>query len=80
MQDNNKRALISVSNKAGLEIFAETLQNKKWEIISTGGTAKFLQEKGFGVTEVSSVTGSPEILEGRVKTLQSLAPAAITRV
>jgi phosphoribosylaminoimidazolecarboxamide formyltransferase / IMP cyclohydrolase len=64
-----KRALISVSDKIGLHTFAEVLTKMGVEIISTGGTAKFLQEGGIPVTSLSSVTNFPEILDGRVKTL-----------
>lgn len=64
-----KRALISVSNKTGLVNFARELANRQIEIISTGGTAKTLQEAGIKVTLVSDITGFPEILDGRVKTL-----------
>lgn len=64
-----KRALISVSNKDGIEDFARTLQKHGVEILSTGGTAKILSQAGIPVTEVSEHTGSPEIMEGRVKTL-----------
>ena len=64
-----KRALISVSNKTGLVEFAKGLFELGVEILSTGGTAKALQEAGIKVTAVSDVTGFPEILDGRVKTL-----------
>ncbi len=64
-----KRALVSVSDKIGLQTFAEILKAQEIEIISTGGTAKFLEESGIGVTPLSSVTNFPEILDGRVKTL-----------
>ncbi|MBI5871058.1 MAG: bifunctional phosphoribosylaminoimidazolecarboxamide formyltransferase/IMP cyclohydrolase [Actinobacteria bacterium] len=64
-----KRALISVSNKIGLDKFAQSLSDLGVEIISTGGTAKFLKDKGIPVTGISDVTGFPEILDGRVKTL-----------
>jgi phosphoribosylaminoimidazolecarboxamide formyltransferase/IMP cyclohydrolase len=63
------RALISVSDKSGLLDFARGLNSFGVEIISTGGTAKALQEAGIPVTEISAFTGSPEILDGRVKTL-----------
>src|SRR5918994_5816513 len=63
------RALISVSDKSGLVEFAKSLAEFGVEIISTGGTAKTLQEKGFTVTEVSEITGYPEMMDGRVKTL-----------
>jgi len=64
-----KRALISVSDKAGLVDFARSLYDMGVEILSTGGTAKALQQAGIKVTAVSDVTGFPEILDGRVKTL-----------
>ncbi|MFY4776989.1 bifunctional phosphoribosylaminoimidazolecarboxamide formyltransferase/IMP cyclohydrolase [Metabacillus sp. RGM 3146] len=64
-----KRALISVSNKENIVEFAEKLLELGVEIISTGGTKKLLQEKGLKVSGVSDVTGFPEILDGRVKTL-----------
>ena len=63
------RALISVSNKDGLENLAKNLVKNNIEIISTGGTKKFLKELDIDVIDVSSVTGFPEILDGRVKTL-----------
>lgn len=64
-----KRALISVSDKNGVTEFAQQLSKLGFEIISTGGTKKALEEKGIPVIGVSEVTGFPEILEGRVKTL-----------
>ncbi|WP_040205420.1 bifunctional phosphoribosylaminoimidazolecarboxamide formyltransferase/IMP cyclohydrolase [Neobacillus jeddahensis] len=64
-----KRALISVSDKNGITEFAKELVNLGYELISTGGTKKALQEHGIPVLGVSDVTGFPEILEGRVKTL-----------
>ncbi|RJQ43540.1 MAG: bifunctional phosphoribosylaminoimidazolecarboxamide formyltransferase/IMP cyclohydrolase PurH, partial [Gaiellales bacterium] len=64
-----KRALVSVSNKLGLDTFVQALTDLGVEIISTGGTAKFLEEKGVRVTHISEVTGFPEIMNGRVKTL-----------
>jgi phosphoribosylaminoimidazolecarboxamide formyltransferase/IMP cyclohydrolase len=64
-----KRALLSVSNKTGLLDFARGLTSLGIEIVSTGGTAKSLAEAGLPVTTVSEVTGFPEILDGRVKTL-----------
>ncbi len=63
------RALISVSDKTGLVDFAKGLAELGIEIVSTGGTAKALQDAGISVVEISSFTGSPEILDGRVKTL-----------
>lgn len=64
-----KRALISVSNKEGLVPFAQGLQELGIVIISTGGTAQLLREENIDVTEVSELTGFPEIMDGRVKTL-----------
>ncbi len=64
-----RRALISVTHKDGLAEFAAFLHGKGVEMVSTGGTMKFLQAQGLPVTAVSDVTGFPEILGGRVKTL-----------
>jgi len=64
-----KRALISVSDKSGLEELAKALNKYNVEILSTGGTARVLEAAGIAVTEVGAYTGSPEILGGRVKTL-----------
>lgn len=64
-----RHALISVSDKTGLFELASALRDMSVTILSTGGTAKFLQERGIEVTEVSDYTGVPEMLEGRVKTL-----------
>lgn len=64
-----KRALVSVSDKSGIVPMAQGLAVLGFDILSTGGTARTLREAGLSVTDVSSYTGSPEILEGRVKTL-----------
>jgi phosphoribosylaminoimidazolecarboxamide formyltransferase/IMP cyclohydrolase len=64
-----KRALISVSDKTGIVDFASALADMGIEILSTGGTAKLLQENKLSVTEVSDYTGFPEMMDGRVKTL-----------
>jgi phosphoribosylaminoimidazolecarboxamide formyltransferase/IMP cyclohydrolase len=64
-----KRALISVSNKEGVVEFARELVNLGYEIISSSGTARKLKENGIPVTEISEITGFPEIMGGRVKTL-----------
>ena len=64
-----KRALLSVTHKDGLKEFATFLHEHNVELVSTGGTMKFLKEAGLPVTAVDSVTGFPEILNGRVKTL-----------
>ncbi|MBA4538238.1 bifunctional phosphoribosylaminoimidazolecarboxamide formyltransferase/IMP cyclohydrolase [Bacillus aquiflavi] len=67
-----KRALISVSDKTGVAEFAKQLSELGFEIISTGGTSKALIESGVPVIGISEVTGFPEILEGRVKTLHPM--------
>ncbi|HXG65489.1 MAG TPA: bifunctional phosphoribosylaminoimidazolecarboxamide formyltransferase/IMP cyclohydrolase [Blastocatellia bacterium] len=64
-----RRALISVSDKTGLAEFARRLNRHSVELISTGGTARLLREAGLEVRDVSDLTGFPEILGGRVKTL-----------
>ena len=64
-----KRALISVSNKEGIVELAKGLEQLGFEVISTGGTARVLEEAGITVTAISEVTGFPECLDGRVKTL-----------
>jgi len=64
-----QRALISVSDKTGLVPFARALVGRGVEILSTGGTARLLKAEGIRTVEVSEFTGSPEILDGRVKTL-----------
>lgn len=63
------RALLSVSNKDGIVDFGKELAALGWELISTGGTYKALSDAGLEVLQVSEVTGSPEMLDGRVKTL-----------
>lgn len=65
----SKRALISVSNKENIISFAQGLVDLNYEIISTGGTLRTLQEGNIPVTAIDEVTGFPEILDGRVKTL-----------
>lgn len=64
-----RRALISVSDKTGLDEFAASLAEMGVELVSTGGTARALQACGLQVRDVSSLTGFPEIMDGRVKTL-----------
>ncbi|MEM1286371.1 MAG: bifunctional phosphoribosylaminoimidazolecarboxamide formyltransferase/IMP cyclohydrolase [Pseudomonadota bacterium] len=64
-----RRALLSVSDKSGLVPFAQKLAASGVTILSTGGTARLLREEGLTVTDVSEVTGFPEIMDGRVKTL-----------
>nr|WP_028583075.1 IMP cyclohydrolase [Desulfogranum mediterraneum] len=64
-----QRALISLTDKSGIEGFARELAALGVEILSTGGTAKKMRESGIAVTDVSDFTGFPEMLDGRVKTL-----------
>ena len=64
-----RRALVSVSDKRGVAAFARKLSGMGFEIISTGGTAKALEESRVPVVQVADVTGAPEMLDGRVKTL-----------
>ena len=72
-----KRALISVSDKTGVDTFARQLMNLGYEIVSTGGTAVFLEQNGIPVVPVEEVTEFPECLDGRVKTLHPLIFGAI---
>jgi len=67
-----KRALLSVSDKSGILEFAQELVSLGYELLSTGGTMKHLADNGVAVTAVDSVTGFPEIMEGRVKTLNPM--------
>src|SRR5579872_6317802 len=64
-----RRALLSVSDKRGLVEFASGLADLGFEIVSTGGTASALADSGLTVVSISDVTGFPEMLDGRVKTL-----------
>ncbi len=64
-----RRALLSVSDKTGLIDFARALAGRGVELVSTGGTARTLSEAGLAVIDVSELTGFPEMMDGRVKTL-----------
>ena len=72
-----KRALISVSDKGGLVDFSKGLSKLGFNILSTDGTAKTLESAGIKIKEVSDVTGFPEMLDGRVKTLHPIIHAGI---
>ncbi len=72
-----RRALLSVSDKTGLIELARSLQAHGVELLSTGGTARVLREAGIAVKDVSDVTGFPEIMDGRVKTLHPKVHAAL---
>lgn len=75
-----KRAIISVSDKTGIADFARKLVALNIEILSTGGTAKLLEKEGIPCKEVSEVTGFPECLDGRVKTLHPLLHGGILAI
>ena len=74
------RALLSVTDKTGIVEFAQALGQRGFEILSTGGTAKTLREAGLAVTDVSEVTGFPEMLDGRVKTLHPMVHGGLLGV
>lgn len=76
----NKRALLSVSDKTGIADFARELSNLGFEIISTGGTAKAIRDAGVPATEVADLTGFPECLDGRVKTLHPMIHGGLLAV
>src|SRR5581483_11139023 len=71
------RALLSVSDKSGLIDFARGLAALGWELVSTGGTAKVLRDAGLAPVDVSDVTGFPEMMHGRVKTLHPAVHGAL---
>src|SRR5690606_28054123 len=71
------RALLSVSDKRGIVLFAKSLVRLGWEVVSTGGTAALLRSERVPVTPVDQVTGFPEILDGRVKTLHPAIHAGL---
>ena len=75
-----RRALVSVSKRDGLVSFVKGLCDLNVEIISTGGTARFLRDAGILVEEVSEITGFPEILDGRVKTLHPKVHAGLLAI
>lgn len=72
-----ERALISLTDKSGIENFARALTELGVEILSTGGTAKKMRDEGIAVTDVSEFTGFPEMLDGRVKTLHPMVHGGI---
>lgn len=75
-----KRVLISVSDKTGIVEFAKELEELDYEIVSTGGTSKALKEAGVKVTGIEEVTGFPECLDGRVKTLHPNIHAGVLAI
>jgi phosphoribosylaminoimidazolecarboxamide formyltransferase/IMP cyclohydrolase len=72
-----RRALLSVSDKTGLAELGRGLVTRRFELVSTGGTARALRDAGLPVTDVAAVTGSPEMLDGRVKTLHPRVHAGL---
>jgi len=78
--ENVKRVLISVYDKTGVEDIASCFSNNGYEIISTGGTAKYLTEKGFEVIDISQITHFKEMLDGRVKTLHPVIHAGLLAI
>ena len=75
--NQKKRAIVSVFDKTGVVELCRFLHRRDWEILSTGGTAAALREAGIPVLDISEVTGFPEMLEGRVKTLHPRVHAGI---
>ncbi|KZL23554.1 bifunctional phosphoribosylaminoimidazolecarboxamide formyltransferase/IMP cyclohydrolase [Pseudovibrio sp. WM33] len=75
-----KRALLSVSDKTGLVEFAKALSERGVELISTGGTRKTIAEAGLPVKDISEVTGFPEIMDGRVKTLHPMVHGGLLSI
>ncbi len=80
MENAKKRALISVSDKEGVIDFAKELISLGFEIISTGGTAQVLRDHSVAVKDVSDITGFPECLDGRVKTLHPMIHAGVLAI
>ena len=75
-----RRALLSVTDKSGLIPFAQALAAHGVDLISTGGTAKALREAGLPVRDISDLTGFPEMLDGRVKTLHPKVHGGILHI
>src|ERR1035438_2989472 len=75
-----QRAILSVTDKSGLVDFARQLSQLGVELVSTGGTAKLLRDSGIAVKDISELTGFPEMLDGRVKTLHPKVHGGILHV
>ncbi len=75
-----ERAILSVTDKTGLVEFARSLTAMGVELVSTGGTAKLLRDSGIAVKDISELTGFPEMLDGRVKTLHPKVHGGILHV
>src|SRR3982751_76924 len=80
MSQKIQRAILSVTDKSGLADFARKLSGMGVELISTGGTAKLLRDSGIEVKDISALTGFPEMLDGRVKTLPPRVHGGILHV
>ena len=76
----SKRALISVSDKEGIVEFAKEIRELGWEIISTGGTKAVLDQEEIPNIAIDEVTGFPEMMDGRLKTLHPLIPVSYTHL
>ena len=74
------RALLSVSDKQGLVAFATALAEYGVELVSTGGTARALKEAGLAVADVADLTGFPEMMDGRVKTLHPMVHGGLLAI
>ena len=74
-----KRALLSVSDKTGIVELGQALAAKGVELVSTGGTSKVLRDAGLEVRDISDLTGFPEMMDGRVKTLHPMVHGEIGR-
>lgn len=77
MSGERRRALLSASDKTGIAQLGRALEERGWQLLSTGGTARALREAGLDVTDVSEATGHPEMMDGRVKTLHPAIHAGI---
>src|ERR1700690_2827746 len=75
-----RRALLSVTDKTGLIEFAQALAIHGVELVSTGGTSKALRDAGLTVRDISDLTGFPEMLDGRVKTLHPVVHGGILHI
>src|SRR6202007_847386 len=75
-----KRALLSVSDKSGILELAKALSDRGVELVSTGGTAKAIRDAGPPVKDISEITGFPEMMDGRVKTLHPVVHGGLLAV
>src|SRR5207245_7680402 len=80
MSHKIQRAILSVTDKTGLAEFARKLSGLGVELISTGGTAKLLRDSGVPVKDISELTGFPEMMDGRVKTLHPKVHGGILHI